>query len=92
MEIKQDFTGLCAMNRYMLFNSFSFLIFFPAVTVLYFLIPHAYRWFFLLLAQLYLLYGLHPDLYSGAGLDHRHRLHGGPLDRKVGGKTEKMVS
>ncbi|HSB04746.1 MAG TPA: MBOAT family O-acyltransferase [Thermodesulfobacteriota bacterium] len=35
----------------MLFNSFSFLLFFPAVTTLYFLIPHAYRWFFLLMAS-----------------------------------------
>jgi len=35
----------------MLFNSFSFLIFFPTVTVLYFLIPHRYRWFFLLMAS-----------------------------------------
>ena len=35
----------------MLFNSFSFLIFFPTVTVLYFLIPHRYRWFFLLMVS-----------------------------------------
>ena len=35
----------------MLFNSFSFLVFFPTVTLLYFLIPHAYRWLFLLLAS-----------------------------------------
>lgn len=35
----------------MLFNSFSFLIFFPAVTAFYFLIPHGYRWFFLLIAS-----------------------------------------
>lgn len=35
----------------MLFNSLSFLLFFPAVTILYFLIPHAYRWFFLLAAS-----------------------------------------
>jgi len=35
----------------MLFNSFSFLIFFPTVTCLYFLIPHAYRWLFLLAAS-----------------------------------------
>jgi len=35
----------------MLFNSFSFLIFFPTVTLLYFLIPQAYRWFFLLAAS-----------------------------------------
>ncbi len=35
----------------MLFNSFSFFIFFPTVTLLYFLIPHRYRWFFLLMAS-----------------------------------------
>lgn len=35
----------------MLFNSFSFLIFFPTVTVLYFLLPHSFRWFFLLVAS-----------------------------------------
>ena len=35
----------------MLFNSLSFLIFFPVVTVLYFLLPHRYRWMHLLLAS-----------------------------------------
>jgi len=35
----------------MLFNSFSFLVFFPIVTILYFLIPHSFRWFFLLMAS-----------------------------------------
>lgn len=35
----------------MLFNSFSFAIFFPAVTILYFLIPHKYRWSLLLTAS-----------------------------------------
>jgi alginate O-acetyltransferase complex protein AlgI len=35
----------------MLFNSFSFLIFFPLVTILYFSIPHAYRWSLLLAAS-----------------------------------------
>lgn len=35
----------------MLFNSFEFLIFFPVVTVLFFLIPHRYRWLHLLLAS-----------------------------------------
>lgn len=35
----------------MLFNSFSFLIFFPTVVFLYFLIPHAYRWVLLLAAS-----------------------------------------
>lgn len=35
----------------MLFNSLSFLVFFPVVTALYFLLPHKFRWFLLLLAS-----------------------------------------
>lgn len=35
----------------MLFNSISFLIFFPIVTFLYFLLPHKFRWVFLLIAS-----------------------------------------
>lgn len=35
----------------MLFNSFQFLIFFPVVTTVYFLLPHRFRWFHLLLAS-----------------------------------------
>ncbi len=35
----------------MLFNSLEFLIFFPVVTTLYFVLPHRYRWFLLLLAS-----------------------------------------
>jgi len=35
----------------MLFNSFQFLIFFPVVTFLYFLLPHKSRWFLLLTAS-----------------------------------------
>lgn len=35
----------------MLFNSFDFLIFFPFVTTLYFLFPHKYRWFLLLIVS-----------------------------------------
>ena len=35
----------------MLFNSFQFLVFFPAVTLLYFLLPHKFRWMLLLLAS-----------------------------------------
>jgi alginate O-acetyltransferase complex protein AlgI len=35
----------------MLFNSFEFLIFFPVVTILYFLIPHKWRWLHLLIAS-----------------------------------------
>jgi len=36
-----------------LFNSFNFLLFFPIVTTLYFLLPHKFRWLFLLLASCY---------------------------------------
>jgi len=35
----------------MLFNSFAFLIFFPVVTTLFFLLPHKFRWFHLLVAS-----------------------------------------
>ena len=35
----------------MLFNSFYFLLFFPVVTILYFLLPHKWRWLHLLLAS-----------------------------------------
>lgn len=37
----------------MLFNSWEFLIFFPVVTIIYFLLPHKYRWFHLLAASCY---------------------------------------
>lgn len=37
----------------MLFNSFSFLIFFPVVTITYFLIPHRFRWALILAASCY---------------------------------------
>ena len=37
----------------MLFNSIQFLIFFPIVTILYFVIPHRFRWFLLLAASCY---------------------------------------
>jgi alginate O-acetyltransferase complex protein AlgI len=35
----------------MLFNSLSFLVFFPITTLLYFLLPHKYRWILLLIAS-----------------------------------------
>jgi D-alanyl-lipoteichoic acid acyltransferase DltB (MBOAT superfamily) len=37
----------------MLFNSLAFLFFFPLVSVLYFLLPHRFRWLLLLLASCY---------------------------------------
>jgi alginate O-acetyltransferase complex protein AlgI len=35
----------------MLFNSLEFLLFFPIVTIVFFLLPHKYRWFHLLVAS-----------------------------------------
>lgn len=35
----------------MVFNSFAFLVFFPVVTILYFWLPHKYRWWLLLAAS-----------------------------------------
>ena len=35
----------------MLFNSLEFLLFFPTVTILFFLLPHRYRWLHLLVAS-----------------------------------------
>ncbi len=35
----------------MLFNSIEFLLFFPVVSILYYLLPHQYRWLHLLLAS-----------------------------------------
>lgn len=35
----------------MLFNSFPFLIFFPLVTLIYYILPHRYRWIHLLIAS-----------------------------------------
>jgi D-alanyl-lipoteichoic acid acyltransferase DltB (MBOAT superfamily) len=35
----------------MLFNSFEFLVFFPTVVLLYFLLPHRFRWLLLLIAS-----------------------------------------
>ena len=37
----------------MLFNSFSFLVFFPIVCIVYFILPYKYRWLFLLVASYY---------------------------------------
>ncbi len=37
----------------MLFNSIEFLIFFPVVVLTYFLLPHKFRWFWLLSASVY---------------------------------------
>lgn len=44
----------------MLFTSFNFLVFFPTVLVLYFLLPQKFRWVFLLLASYYFYINIKP--------------------------------
>ena len=46
----------------MTFNSFQFLIFFPIVTLLYFLIPFRFRWALLLVASYYFYMSWNPSL------------------------------
>ncbi len=46
----------------MTFNSLAFLIFFPVVTVLYFLLPHRFRWMLLLAASYYFYMSWNPKL------------------------------
>ena len=45
----------------MLFNSIPFLIFFPVVTLLYFLLPHKFRWLLLLLASCFFYMFFKPE-------------------------------
>lgn len=65
----------------MLFNSFQFLVFFPVVTTLYFLLPHRFRWGLLLAASCYFYMAFIPqfililfititvDYFAGIGLE-----------------------
>lgn len=45
----------------MLFNSFTFLLFFPFVTVMFFVLPHRFRWLFLLLASCFFYMFFKPE-------------------------------
>src|SRR5580692_9194369 len=45
----------------MLFNSLPFVIFFPVVTALYFLLPHKFRWFLLLAASCFFYMFFKPE-------------------------------
>lgn len=65
----------------MLFNSFHFLLFFPVVTTVYFLLPHRFRWGLLLAASCYFYMAFIPiyililfvtitvDYFAGIGLE-----------------------
>jgi alginate O-acetyltransferase complex protein AlgI len=65
----------------MLFNSFHFLLFFPIVTIAYFLLPHRFRWILILSASCYFYMMFIPkyifilaitisiDYFAGLGLE-----------------------
>jgi alginate O-acetyltransferase complex protein AlgI len=65
----------------MLFNSFEFLLFFPLVTITYFLLPHRFRWLLVLSASCYFYMAFVPkyifilattitiDYFAGLGLE-----------------------
>lgn len=44
----------------MVFNSLQFIVFFPIVVLGYFLLPHKYRWFWLLIASIYFYMSWNP--------------------------------
>lgn len=68
----------------MLFNSFHFIVFFPIVTVLYFILPHRFRWGLLLAASCYFYMAFIPkyilillvtitiDYFAGLGIEASH--------------------
>jgi hypothetical protein len=59
----------------MLFNSLEFLVFFPVVALLHFLLPQ--RWRTPQPGGSSLRHGLHPGLHPHPGGDDRHRLRRG---------------
>ena len=75
----------------MLFNSFSFLIFFPTVTILYFLIPHKYRWFFLLMASCIFYMAFIPIYILVLGLTIAIDYTAGLLIEKTEGRRKKLL-
>ncbi len=73
----------------MLFNSFSFLLFFPAVTVLYFATPHRYRWCLLLAASCFFYMAFIPIYILVLGLTIVIDYAAGRLIEKAEGEKRK---
>ncbi len=73
----------------MLFNSFSFLLFFPAVTILYFTTPHPYRWYLLLAASCFFYMAFIPIYILVLGLTIVIDYSAGCLIEKAEGKRRK---
>lgn len=75
----------------MLFNSFQFLIFFPVITLVYFLFPHRFRWIHLLGASCVFYMAFVPIyifiLFTTIIIDYT----GGILIEKTSGKKRKVL-
>lgn len=75
----------------MLFNSLSFLVFFPVVTGLYFLLPHKYRWLLLLLASCYFYMAFVPVYILILGFTIIVDYFAGIYIEKLSGKQRKWA-
>lgn len=79
----------------MLFNSISFLIFFPVVILLYFIIPHRFRYIWLLAASYYFYMAWNPvytllmltstfiTYTSGILIDKANKTSGGGMQQNL---------
>ncbi len=76
----------------MLFNTFDFLLFFVCVTTLFFLIPHRFRWFLLLIASCYFYAAFIPAylfiLFSVITIDYVSALY---IERAVGRRRKWIL-
>lgn len=75
----------------MLFNSFSFLIFFPIVTIVYFLLPHRFRWGWLLLASSYFYMSFVPIYILILAFTIAVDYCAGLIIERAGNKTKKKI-
>lgn len=73
----------------MLFNSFQFLIFFPVVTLLYFVLHHKYRWLLLLIASCIFYMSFIPKYILILGFTIVIDYIAGIMIEKVEGKKKK---
>jgi alginate O-acetyltransferase complex protein AlgI len=74
----------------MLFNSIQFLIFFPIVTILYFVLPHRFRWFLLLVASCYFYMVFRPIYILILGFTIVIDYYAGIFIEKSVGKQRKL--
>ena len=75
----------------MLFNSLAFLVFFPLVTLIYFLLPHRFRWAHLLLASCFFYIAFVPLYLLILAFTIVVDYVGGVADRARGGAVAEDV-